>query len=190
MARQDKAQEYMEIINQNVSQSDIDFPKAVFARILLGQLFVESSFRTDAVSPAGARGIAQFMPATWNEWGQGGNPFDVKDSIAAQVRFMTFLYSRFGEIPNPLERMKFALASYNAGRGNINRMLRIARESDGVPGEYRRWLNAGRPTGKWQQWWYASEQLPNITGHHATETRNYIDRIMGYVISQITYGEV
>ena len=35
--------------------------------LLKAQLWQESRFRVDAVSPVGAQGVAQFMPATWQE---------------------------------------------------------------------------------------------------------------------------
>ena len=162
--------------------SNIDFPLDIFAKILYAQLYVESSFRPDAVSPVGAQGLAQFMPGTWEQWGHG-DPFNPEDAIAAQIRYMEFLYGRFGEIPHPLERMKCALASYNAGRGNINRMLAAARNQEGLPASYSVWVSQGKPKGKWQQWWYASPLLETVTGKHSEETRRYIDKIFAYVIS-------
>src|SRR5690606_5332479 len=101
-------------------------------RLIKRQIEVESSFRPDAVSPAGAIGLAQFMPATWAEWGKGrrDNP---EASIEACCRYMVHLLGRFPEIPDATERYKFALAAYNAGIGNINQTLSHAREACGHP---------------------------------------------------------
>jgi soluble lytic murein transglycosylase-like protein len=61
------------------------------APILAGQLRQESNFNPKAVSHAGARGIAQFMPGTWASYGQGKDPFDPLAGIDAQGRFLAGL---------------------------------------------------------------------------------------------------
>ena len=50
----------------------------------------ESSFRPNAVSPAGAQGVAQFMPGTANERGLI-DPFDPASAIPASARFLNEL---------------------------------------------------------------------------------------------------
>ena len=40
---------------------------------------------------AGERGVAQFMAATWDEWGRGEDPWDPNAAIAAQGRYMEWL---------------------------------------------------------------------------------------------------
>ena len=52
----------------------------------------ESSFRPNAVSPAGAQGVAQFMPGTANERGLI-DPFDPASAIPASARFLNELSS-------------------------------------------------------------------------------------------------
>ena len=60
-------------------------------KMLAGQGFAESAFDPNAVSHAGAQGIAQFMPGTWAEWGKGGNPFNPEDAIPAQAAYMNWI---------------------------------------------------------------------------------------------------
>jgi Transglycosylase SLT domain/SPOR domain len=67
----------------------------------------ESSFRPNAVSPAGAQGVAQFMPGTANERGLI-DPFDPAAAIPASARFLNELKLRFGNLG-------LAAAAYNAG---------------------------------------------------------------------------
>jgi soluble lytic murein transglycosylase-like protein len=67
----------------------------------------ESNFNPFAVSPAGARGIAQFMPGTASAYGLG-DPFDAPAAIDAQAHLMSDLLERFGSVA-------LALAAYNAG---------------------------------------------------------------------------
>ena len=46
---------------------------AVPLEVFAAQIAAESGWDPDAVSPAGARGIAQFMPATWDQYGIDAN---------------------------------------------------------------------------------------------------------------------
>jgi hypothetical protein len=80
---------------------------SVSAALLAAQLFAESGFNPFAVSPAGAQGIAQFMPGTARGVGLE-DPFDPVAAIDAQARLMRDLLRRFGSVP-------LALAAYNAG---------------------------------------------------------------------------
>lgn len=153
--------------------------------LLKRQMLTESGARPEAVSPAGARGLMQFMPATWASWDDDdplpalNDPHNAEEAIEAAARFMAYLFGRFGEIPDPTERWRFALASYNAGRGHINQALILARESCGQPGPYSAWVQAGRPAGHWQRWAYTARFLPQVTGPHASETLAYVERIAG-----------
>ena len=65
-----------------------------------------------AVSRAGARGIAQFMPGTARSYGLG-NPFDAPASIDAQAHLMRDLLRQFGSV-------SLALAAYNAGPSPVS----------------------------------------------------------------------
>ncbi len=67
----------------------------------------ESSFRASVTSPAGARGIAQFMPGTAEERGLA-NPFDPEEAIPKAAELLAELDLRFGNLG-------LAAAAYNAG---------------------------------------------------------------------------
>lgn len=80
--------------------------------IVAAQIQYESNWSTTAVSPAGAEGIAQFMPGTWKSYGSG-SPFNAADAFAAYTKYMgVLLRQENGNIRN-------ALAAYNAGPGNL-----------------------------------------------------------------------
>src|SRR5918996_955727 len=79
----------------------------VSAALLAAQLMAESNFNPFAVSPAGASGIAQFMPGTAAAYGLA-DPFDPDAAIDAQAHLMSDLLEQFGAVP-------LALAAYNAG---------------------------------------------------------------------------
>jgi hypothetical protein len=91
----------------------------VSAALLAAQIHQESGFNPAAVSPAGAQGIAQFMPATGRSYGLR-NPFDPQQSIDAQAHMMRDLLRRFGSVP-------LALAAYNAGSGAVASCMCIPR---------------------------------------------------------------
>jgi hypothetical protein len=93
--------------------------------VIAAQDQVESGWNPRAVSPAGAEGIAQFLPGTFATWGQDsdgtGNvsPFDAADAIMAQGRYDCSLASLMsalegaGQVSGDV--LSLALASYNAG---------------------------------------------------------------------------
>ncbi|CAA9473182.1 MAG: hypothetical protein AVDCRST_MAG38-1458 [uncultured Solirubrobacteraceae bacterium] len=83
----------------------------VSAALLAAQLYAESGFNPFARSPAGAQGIAQFMPATARAYGLS-NPYDAARAIDAQGHLMRDLLRQFGSVP-------LALAAYNAGPGAV-----------------------------------------------------------------------
>jgi soluble lytic murein transglycosylase-like protein len=81
--------------------------------LLAAQLHAESNFNPFAVSPAGARGIAQFTPGTANAYGLR-DPFDGRASIDAQAHLMHDLLAKY-------KTAALALAAYNAGSGAVDR---------------------------------------------------------------------
>jgi LAS superfamily LD-carboxypeptidase LdcB len=81
--------------------------------LLAAQLKAESDFNPNSVSPAGAQGIAQFMPGTARSVGLA-DPFDPRAAILAQAKLMASLLRQFHSIPK-------ALAAYNAGPGAVIR---------------------------------------------------------------------
>jgi cell wall-associated NlpC family hydrolase len=91
--------------------------------LLAAQLYQESAFDPKAVSPAGAQGIAQFMPATWPNWsspqdGDGKQDvFNPADAIPAAARYDCALARQVSKTAgNVTDNM---LAAYNAGPGAV-----------------------------------------------------------------------
>lgn len=70
-------------------------------------IFQESSFRPAVTSPAGAQGVAQFMPGTARERGLA-DPFDPEQAIPKAAQLLADLKSRFGN-------WGLAAAAYNGG---------------------------------------------------------------------------
>jgi hypothetical protein len=120
-----------------------ELPVGFFVR-LINQ---ESGFNPEVVSPAGAQGVAQFMPKVAEEWGLK-NPFDPHAALVASARFLRSLYNQFGN-------WGLAAAAYNGGMGRVQKWIdkrgKLPDETrhyvmtiTGVPAE--KWVN-GKPLG-------------------------------------------
>ncbi|MCH2276991.1 transglycosylase SLT domain-containing protein [Thalassospira sp.] len=132
-------------------------------RLLKAQCWQESRFREGAVSPVGAMGLCQFMPGTWKQIsGQMNMPanasaFAPELSIEAAAYYMAKLRSQWSAPRPEYDRHSLALASYNAGLGN----LLTAQTLCGGANLYPRIVTC----------------LPEVTGRHSRETISYVDHI-------------
>lgn len=107
MAPRTSPQTYFPYIRRYAAQYHVP------ADLLAAQIDAESGFDPNAVSPAGAIGISQFMPATAR--GFGIDPHDPVQSIEGQARYMHNLLMHYnGDV-------RLALAAYNAGEGAVDR---------------------------------------------------------------------
>lgn len=88
-----------------------DLPVHFLTRLI----WVESRFRIRAVSPAGAQGVAQFMPGTARERGLV-DPFDPEQAIAASAALLADLRRQFGNLG-------LAAAAYNGGPTRVQGFL-------------------------------------------------------------------
>lgn len=92
------------------------------------------------VSPAGAMGLMQLMPATWSALraahGLGGDPFDPRDNILAGAAYLAALYRRFG-YPG-------LFGAYNAGPARYAAWLAGRAPLPGETRAYLARLGAGR----------------------------------------------
>jgi soluble lytic murein transglycosylase-like protein len=75
---------------------------------------VESAYDRFAVSPKGAMGLMQLMPATATEFGVR-DPFHPDQNIGAGVKYLKQLLNRYDN------KIELALAAYNAGPGNVEK---------------------------------------------------------------------
>jgi soluble lytic murein transglycosylase-like protein len=125
---------------------DADFTAAarrtgVPARLLAAVAFVESSYRPDVVSGAGAMGMMQLMPEVAAEFGV--DPFDPAQAVDGAARLLAAHHERFGS-------WELALAAYNAGGGAVSRA------GNAVPspavGEYVRRVASQMPGGTLPDW--------------------------------------
>jgi membrane-bound lytic murein transglycosylase F len=105
-------------------------------RLLAAQAFQESRFDPKARSWAGAMGILQLMPATAREV-DVADPYDPAENVAGAVRYLAWLTDQWNdEIPDEGERLRFILASYNAGAGHVGDARRLAEKHDADPNRW------------------------------------------------------
>jgi Transglycosylase SLT domain len=97
---------FRELITATAARHGVD------ARVVSALIEVESAYHSRAVSPKGARGLMQVMPATGRQYG-AVDLFDPKVNIEAGVQHLKKLLSRY-DLP-------LALAAYNAGEAAVNR---------------------------------------------------------------------
>jgi hypothetical protein len=108
--------------------------------LLTKLIWQESSFRPRVVSPAGAQGIAQFMPGTARERGLA-DPFDPEQAIPKAAEFIAHLAEQFGNLG-------LAAAAYNGGPARVTSWLA---GQGGLPAETRNYVIAvtGRSAEEW-----------------------------------------
>ncbi|MFH0860614.1 MAG: lytic transglycosylase domain-containing protein [Candidatus Altiarchaeota archaeon] len=104
--------------------------------LVLATMRTESNFKPDAISKAGARGIMQVMDATAKEWwtkhGYNVEELDPHNQdhcmrIGAGTLSWALQDIRWiEELPDERERLRFALAVYNAGYGNVREAVNNA----------------------------------------------------------------
>lgn len=130
------------------------------------QLYQESRLDPDAVSVVGARGLAQFMPATWADvthqlgW-SGVSPHVAHYAIEAGAYYMMQLRQIWRADRSLLERHRLAQASYNAGAAHI--------------------LAAQKSCDDARLWADIAPCLGMITGSdNARQTMVYVDRIAAW----------
>jgi soluble lytic murein transglycosylase-like protein len=82
--------------------------------LLYSIMHQESSFKSHAISPKGARGLMQLMPGTAVRYGVT-NIFDPRQNIEGGARYIRFLLDRFDGDVN------LTLAGYNAGEGAVEK---------------------------------------------------------------------
>lgn len=99
---------FAKLINAQAKKFKID-------PLLLGSIIkAESGFNPNAVSPVGAQGLGQLMPATARGLGVS-NPFDPKQNIMGTAKYISQLLEHFGG------NIKNAVAAYNAGPNAVER---------------------------------------------------------------------
>lgn len=153
-----------QLVREARFQFGLDAPVSTLA----AQIHQESRWNSSAVSPAGAQGLAQFMPSTaaWmpkidRRTGEP-LPFNPAWAMRALCSYDKWLLDRVRGA-TLCDRWHFALAAYNGGLGWVQRDQRMTAEAglDPLQWQYVRLFNAGRSAANFR------------------ENRGYAPRILG-----------
>lgn len=88
--------------------------------LVKAQMLAESNANPEAISSVGAKGLMQFMPATWDEiMGHGADPYNPELSIEGGCRYLRRLTDFFSG------NTTAALAAYNWGMGNVRNHIQL-----------------------------------------------------------------
>jgi hypothetical protein len=112
-------------------------PVEFFTRLI----WKESRFRAGAVSPKGAQGIAQFMPATAARRSLA-DPFDPAEAIPASAHYLRDLARQFGNLG-------LAAAAYNAGEERVSDWIAGSGRLPAETLDYVLFIT-GRPAADWK----------------------------------------
>lgn len=151
---------------------------AIDWRLLCAISYVESGFDPEAVSWAGARGIMQIMPSTAQGHGLSLDRMnDPEESVRVAVECILKLDKRYlPKVENMSERVKFILASYNAGSGHILDAIELARKYDKDP---EVWDGNVEEALNWKsESKYYNDPVCHFGYFKATETVNYVAKVV------------
>ncbi|WP_244215109.1 transglycosylase SLT domain-containing protein [Pseudomonas sichuanensis] len=132
------------------------------------QIHQESGWRAGVSSPAGAQGLAQFMPdtASWMaqaypDLGQAA-PYSPGWAMRAMARYNRWNWQRLANTADGCNRWSMALSAYNGGLGWVQRDQRLAKAAGADP----------------RTWWGSVERYTNRADWARRENRQYVSRIM------------
>ena len=143
--------------------------------LLAAVCYCESKFNPEVVSRSGAMGLMQLMPKPAAKFGLE-DPFDPEQNIAAGTRYIDALLQIYSFIPSKKEKIKFVLASYNAGPAHIMDARRLAKQNGDNPDQW---------TGSVDYWLYllkdstvASSEVVKYGTFNAMQTLLYVPKVI------------
>ncbi len=131
----DKLRKYENIIRKYADKYDFDW------LLILALAFQESGLDNSKRSHAGAVGVMQIRPSTAGDPNVGIEDIsEVENNIHAGVKYLDFLRDRYfsAEDIRPRDRVRLALAAYNAGPARIRRVRALAEEMGLDPNKWFR----------------------------------------------------
>ena len=149
---------YDDIVKRNADEMGWDW------RLLSAMIYHESKFINESCSDKGAVGLMQIN----NERYSVDTLLIPEVNISIGTKYLTYLSHMFAEHgADSVECLKFALAAYNCGEGNVLKCIRTAEELGVDP---TRWDNI-------------VSVIPEVPGFHGKQTIAYVREVLD------TYGE-
>lgn len=173
--------EHPALNNNNISQYDKYFKKAeektgVDWRLLASISYHESRFNADAQGFGGTFGLMQFMPGTAARYGVYPNS-SPEVQIMGGAKKMKKDIDSWGDIPDIDQRIKFALATYNAGKGHIDDAQRLAEKHGLNPKQWDQNVELMILNLSKHEYYY--DEVVKNGMLRGTTTYNYVKRIFG-----------
>lgn len=143
----------------NAKKQDLDW------QLLAAVSYQESHLVSTAISPTGVSGLMMLTQGTAREMGIR-NRNDPAQSIKGGAQYLNLMMTQYSSIPNP-DRIWFALAAYNMGNGNVDRVR-----------------NAVKKMGKNPDNWADTYQYLSIhakSNSQYGQCIHYVTRIRGYL---------
>ncbi len=122
----DRLPEYRDLFMEAAQLTGMDW------RLLAAMSYQESHWLPDAVSPTGVRGLMMLTRATAKQMGVV-NRMDPRESVLGGAKYLDRLKRRIPEHIHPIDRLWFALASYNVGLGHLEDARILTRRQGGDP---------------------------------------------------------
>jgi membrane-bound lytic murein transglycosylase F len=156
---------YDAIFKKEADKYDIDW------RLPASIAYHESRFNTNARGFGGSYGIMQFMPGTGPKYGVYPNS-SPEVQIAGGLKKLSKDFASWSEVPDPIQRYKFTLATYNAGKGHVEDAQRLAKKKGLNPLVWddnveKMMLNLGKQE-------YYRDPVVKFGAHHGTLTHRYV----------------
>lgn len=118
---ENKISPFDDIIKENAELINWDW------RLLASVAYQESQFKPDRDSWAGASGLMQIMPATARELGVT-DPYNPGQSLKAGAKYLDQMLSSHENVKDSIQRVKFALGSYNCGLYHVKDAQKLAKK--------------------------------------------------------------
>ena len=145
-------------------------------RLLASIIYQESQFKPNKTSWAGATGLMQLMPATAKRFGVN-DPANSHENIEAGVKFLKWLEEYWNEeILDPVERLKFVVASYNIGPNHIVDARNLAKKYGADPNVW--YNNVETYLLKKSEAKYYNDEVVKVGYARGKETVKYVREIL------------